>query len=85
MASASALRKKAAAAYEKKSSEDSANIAATAKATAAVEQGMASFVQTPTANIVLRLARDRQQEDLVSFLSGSSEYSPASGEIGNRF
>merc|ERR1719473_508374 len=81
MADASALREKEASAYEKKSSEDSANIAATAKATAAVEQGMASFVQTPTANVVLRLARERQQEDLVSFLSGSSEYSPASGEI----
>merc|ERR1719473_1199471 len=81
MADASALREKEASAYEKKSSEDSANIAATAKATAAVEQGMSSFVQTPTAKIVLRLARDRQQEDLVSFLSGSSEYSPASGEI----
>merc|ERR1719162_1134846 len=48
----------------------------------AVEQGMSSsFVQTATANVVLRLARARQQEDLVSFLSGSSEYAPASGEI----
>merc|ERR1740133_650877 len=41
----------------------------------------AAFVQSKTANIVLRLARERQQEDLVSFLSGSSEYAPASGEI----
>merc|ERR1740133_827414 len=41
----------------------------------------AAFVQTSTANVVLRLARERNQEDLVSFLSGSSEYAPASGEI----
>merc|ERR1740130_2651454 len=40
MSDASALRAKEAAAYEKESSEDNANIAATAKATAAVEQGM---------------------------------------------
>merc|ERR1740133_492281 len=40
-----------------------------------------SFLQSSTANVVLRLARERNQEDLVSFLSGSSEYAPASGEI----
>merc|ERR1719158_2197566 len=39
----------------------------------------AAFVQSSTANIVLRLAKERQQEDLVSFLSGS--YAPASGQI----
>merc|ERR1740130_2549459 len=82
MADASALRAKEAAAYEKESSEDNANIAATAKATAAVEQGMSSsFLQSSTANVVLRLARQRQQEDLVSFLQGGEEYAPASGEI----
>jgi len=82
MAEAGALRNKEAAAYEKESSEDSANIAATAKATAAVEKGMgAAFLQSPTASVVLRVAQKRQQEDLVSFLSGTDQYAPASGEI----
>ena len=81
MAEASALRKKEAAAYAKELSEDSANIAATAKATAAVEQGMGSaFLQSPTASVVLRVARERQQDDVVSFLSGTDQYAPASGE-----
>jgi len=82
MAEATALRTKEAAAYEKELSADSANIAATAKATAAVEQGMSSaFLQTPSASVVLRVARERQQDDLVSFLSGADQYAPASGEI----
>merc|ERR1719343_1030512 len=84
MADATALREKEAAAYAKESSEDSANIAATEKATAAIEKGMGSaFLQTNTANILLHLAQKRQEEDLVSFLSGaqSEDYAPASGEI----
>jgi predicted nucleic acid-binding Zn-ribbon protein len=84
MASSTALREKEAAAYEKESSEDSANIAATEKATAAIEKGMgAAFLQTNTANILRRLAEKRQEEDLVSFLSGAQggDYAPASGEI----
>jgi hypothetical protein len=84
MASATTLREKEAAAYAKESSEDSANIAATAKAMTAVEKGMgAAFLQTNTANILRRLAEKRQEETLVSFLSGSQgeDYAPASGEI----
>merc|ERR1719298_95422 len=47
MAEATALRKKEADAYAKESAEDSANIAATEKATAAIEKGMGSaFLQT---------------------------------------
>merc|ERR1719387_2995782 len=57
MAEATALRKKEADAYAKESSEDSANIAATAKATAAIEKGMGSaFLQTPAATILRKIA-----------------------------
>merc|ERR1719401_3158871 len=42
-----------------------------------------AFLQTNTANILLHLAQKRQEEELVSFLSGaqSEDYAPASGEI----
>merc|ERR1719443_1988604 len=61
MAEATALRKKEAAAFAKESSEDKANIAATEKATAAIEKGMGSaFLQTGTASVVLRLAKKMQ-------------------------
>merc|ERR1719454_1474201 len=82
IADATALRKKEADAYAKESSEDAANIAATAKATAAVEKGMgAAFLQTPAATVLRKIAEQRQEQDIVSFLSGSEEYAPASGEI----
>merc|ERR1719454_1983216 len=71
MADATALRKKEADAYAKESSEDSANIAATEKAVAAVEKGAgAAFLQTQTASVLRRLAEKRQEEQLVAFLSG---------------
>merc|ERR1719207_177560 len=71
MADATALRKKEAAAYEKESSEDAANIAATEKATSAIEKGMGSaFLQTRTASVLRQLAQKRQEDELVSFLSG---------------
>jgi outer membrane murein-binding lipoprotein Lpp len=84
MAAATALREKEAAAYAKEASEDSANIAAVEKATAAIEQGMSgSFVQTNSAMRLRHLAEKRQEEELLSFLSGAqgAEYAPASGEI----
>merc|ERR1719478_756950 len=84
MADATALREKEAAAYAKASSEDAANIAATEKATAAIEKGMGSaFLQTTAAGILRKIAEKRQEQDLVSFLSGtqSQDYAPASGEI----
>merc|ERR1719498_1608127 len=82
MAEATALRKKEAAAYAKESSEDAANIAACAKAMTAIEKGMGSaFLQTPTANILLKIAEKRQEQDLISFLSQGEGYAPASGEI----
>merc|ERR1719178_54688 len=82
MAEATSLRKKEAAAYAKESSEDKANLAACEKATVAVEKGMGSaFLQTAAASVLLRVAEQREEQDLVSFLSGSEEYAPASGEI----
>jgi chromosome segregation ATPase len=84
MADATALRAKEAAAFEKSDSEAKTNIAATAKATAAVEKGMGSaFLQTKTASVLLELAKKRQEDQLVAFLSGTQgeEYAPASGEI----
>jgi septal ring factor EnvC (AmiA/AmiB activator) len=82
MAEATSLRKKEAAAYAKESSEDKANLAACEKATVAVEKGMGSaFLQTAAASVLLRVAEQRQEQDVVSFLSGSEEYAPASGEI----
>merc|ERR1719453_2539988 len=64
------------------SSEDAANIAACGKAMTAIEKGMGSaFIQSPTASILMKLAKEKQQQDVVSFLSGSSDYAPASGEI----
>merc|ERR1740130_2071537 len=40
-----------------------------------------AFLQTPTANILLKIAQKRNEQDVVSFLSGSTNYAPASGEI----
>merc|ERR1719207_137855 len=40
-----------------------------------------SFLQTPAASILLRVAEKKQEQDLVSFLSGTEGYAPASGEI----
>merc|ERR1719454_1139819 len=42
-----------------------------------------AFLQTSTAGVLRKLAEKRQEEDLVSFLSGAQgeEYAPASGEI----
>merc|ERR1719281_768878 len=82
MSEATTLREKEAKAYAKESSEDKANIAATAKAMTAVEKGMGgAFLQTSTAATLRKLAEKRQEEELVSFLSGSADYAPASGEI----
>merc|ERR1719482_1197579 len=82
MADATALRKKEADAYAKESSEDKANLAACNKAAVAVEKGMGSaFLQTPAASVLLKVAEKREEQDLVSFLSNSEQYAPASGEI----
>merc|ERR1719201_1813958 len=40
-----------------------------------------AFLQTNSANILRQIAEKRQEEELVAFLAGNSEYAPASGEI----
>merc|ERR1719390_487234 len=40
-----------------------------------------AFLQTSTANVLLKIAEKKQEQDLVSFLSGAEGYAPASGEI----
>merc|ERR1719386_69311 len=48
----------------------------------AIEKGMGSaFLQTQSANILLRIAEKKQEEELISFLSQGEGYAPASGEI----
>merc|ERR1712083_1224899 len=84
MAEATALREKEAAAYAKESSEETANIAACKAAYTAIEKGMgAAFLQSQSAQRVLRIAEKKQEEELVSFLSGTQgeNYAPASGQI----
>merc|ERR1719171_3427839 len=40
-----------------------------------------AFLQTPTASVVRKIAEKMDQQDVVSFLDGTEEYAPASGEI----
>jgi septal ring factor EnvC (AmiA/AmiB activator) len=90
VAAATALRSKEAGEYAKESNELKANIAAVAKATAAIEKGMGgAFLQTQTAGVLQRLVQksekidDSDREQLLSFLSGSQgeDYAPQSGQI----
>jgi chromosome segregation ATPase len=85
MAEATAIREKEAAAYAKESSEATADIAACEAAYTAIEKGMAgaAFVQSSAGSRVLRLAKQRQEDELVAFLQGTQgeDYAPASGEI----
>jgi len=86
MAEATALRGKEKAAFDKVESETKANLAALVKATTAIGKGMGGFLQTSTAvvlrNLVSKLdMMDTDREDMLAFLSGSSSYAPASGEI----
>merc|ERR1719281_663460 len=88
VAEATTLREKEAADYAKESNEMKANIAAVGKATTAIEQGMGSaFMQTGSGSVLRRLVQnsqslaDNERAQLVSFLSGTDNYAPASGEI----
>merc|ERR1740133_415117 len=88
MAEATNIRAKEAAAFAAEKAEIDANIAAVAKATAAVEKGMSgSFLQTNDAQILKQLVQsqnsmyDYDREELTAFLSGSTSYAPASGQI----
>jgi len=88
MAEATNIRGEQAAAFAALKSEADANIAATNKATAAVEKGMAgSFLQTNDAQLLktMVLAKndmlDSDREELTSFLSNSQGYAPSGGQI----
>jgi len=86
MAEATALREKEKAAFDKVESETKTNLAALGKATTAIAKGMGGFLQTTAAATLRNLASkldmmDADRQDLVAFLSGSTEYAPASGEI----
>jgi len=86
MAEATSLRGKEKAAFDTFESETSTNVAAMGKATAAIEKGMGGFLQTSAASTLKKLVgkldmQDADRQDMMAFLSGSTEYSPASGEI----
>jgi len=90
MVEATALREKEAASFSKEKAEYDANIAAISKAVAALEKGMAGgFLQTGEAEVLRRLAVNKQdmldvdRQELLAFLSGAqgSSYSPSSGEV----
>jgi len=88
MAEATGLREKENAAFKTVESETSTNIAGISKAIAAIEKGAGgAFLQTTEAVTVKQLAMNSQKmmdadrQDVLSFLSGSSDYAPASGQI----
>jgi peptidoglycan hydrolase CwlO-like protein len=91
VAKATALRGKEAAAFAKESGELKTNIAATKKATAAIEKGAGgAFLQTSTAAILKQLSVSMDissidREMMTSFLTqgqgASSGYVPQSGQI----
>merc|ERR1719272_2924213 len=88
MAEATALREKENAAFNTATAESKTNIAGVGKAIAAIEKGAGgAFLQTTAASVVKQLAMNSQKmmdadrQDVLSFLSGSSDYAPASGEI----
>merc|ERR1719460_2507035 len=88
MAEATSIREKEASAFADLKSEADANIAATTKATAAIEKGMAgSFLQSSSAQVLKKLVLaennmdDSDREEITAFLSNSENYAPASGQI----
>merc|ERR1719421_1072607 len=88
MAEATAVREKEAAAFAKENAESLANIDAITRAIAALEKGMAGFLQTSAATVLRRLVLSsdmgpNQRDLLTSFLSedAGTGYAPQSGEI----
>jgi len=85
--SATAQREKEAADFAAESTELKSNIASCKSASDAIAKGMAAmFLQSGAANtlrqLVLVRSMDRYKRDtLTSFLSATTEYAPASGEI----
>jgi len=88
MAAATALREKENSAFDTTKTDLETNLAALAKATAAIEKGAGgAFLQTESASTLKSLVMNKNnmyeadRNDLLSFLSGSSDYAPASGQI----
>jgi chromosome segregation ATPase len=88
MAEATAIREKEAAAFAGVSTELKTNIAAMTKAIEALEQGMSgAFLQTTDAKVLSKLVLsqedmvDYDRQQLTSFLAGSTDYAPQSGQI----
>jgi len=86
MAAATALREQEKAKFDKENADLKANLAAIAKAVAALEKGSYGFLQTSTASTLKKIVgkldmQDADRQDMMAFLSGSTEYAPASGEI----
>merc|ERR1711957_577624 len=87
MEEATALRRKEAAEYAQYKADADTNVAAIAKAVTALSKGMAgSFLQTPSATVLRRLAGkqglpESDQQTLLAFLSQGENYAPQSGEI----
>jgi hypothetical protein len=86
MEEATALRNKENAAYTTFKDEADANIAAIGKATAAIEKGSGSFLQTSAAQLLRNLVQtrdmyDSERQDMMAFLTTNSEYAPASGQV----
>jgi len=86
MAEATSLREKEKAAFDQEKSDAETNIAAIGKATAAIEKGMGNFLQSSSASLLKKIVMNRNmmdadRQDVLAFLSGSTDYAPASGEI----
>jgi predicted nucleic acid-binding Zn-ribbon protein len=88
MAAATALREKENAAFEATKTDLETNLAALAKATTAIEKGAGgAFLQTEAASSLKSFVMgknnmyDADRNDILSFLSGSTDYAPASGQI----
>jgi len=86
MAEATSLREKEKAAFDSFENEATTNLAALGKASTAIAKGMGSFLQTTAASTLKKMVskldmQDADRQDMMAFLSGSSDYAPASGEI----
>jgi len=88
MAEATSIREKEAAAFAGESTELKTNIGAMTKAIDALEKGMSgAFLQTTDAKVLSKLVLsqedmvDYDRQQLTSFLAGSTDYAPQSGQI----
>jgi len=90
MAEATGIRDKEKAVFDKDHADMTANLAATRKATVAIEKGMdGAFLQTNAADVLRKVVNSREsmtdadRGDVLAFLAGGQqgEYAPASAEI----